>query len=146
MSVSSDLSIRISPNQSRLYLRFLSVAHLLALLGGLANGLSLPARLVLVLAVILSWVFYLHGVQVEGAKNRPFIVYGEQEGWAIQIGRHPPLKAELLGSSVSTRWMIILHFKRVGRVFRSFIILPDSVDAEDFRKIRMLLTLVEKER
>ncbi|MGH8498505.1 MAG: protein YgfX [Methylococcales bacterium] len=144
MSEPSGLWLRIAPDPSRLYLRFLIAAHLLALIGGLTAALPRPVQLVLVLSIVGSWIFQLRGMRLDRNENRPWIVYGEQDGWSFRIGSGEPVWAELLASSVATRWITILHFKTQKNRFQSFAILPDSLDTENYRKLQMILKISEK--
>lgn len=144
MSESSALWLQISPDWSRSYFGLLSAAHLLALIGGLTAGLAIPLRAALVAAVIASWIFHLRGSFFELTEKRPFIVYGEQDGWSFRIGKGPDLRSKLLASSISTRWITILHFRTELNRFQSFVIFPDSLNAEDYRKLRMILRVSEK--
>lgn len=141
MSEPSGLWLRISPDPSRLYIGFLIAAHLLALIGSLAAGLPVSVRAVLVIAVVGSGIFHLRRVRLDRTENRPLIIYGEQEGWSFQIGAGPRVIAELLASSVATRWITILHFQTEQSRFQSFVILRDSLDCEDYRRLRMVLKI-----
>lgn len=144
MSESSGLWLRISPDSARLYPGFLIAAHSLALIGSLASGLPVSVRAVLVIAVVGSGIFHLRRVRLDRTGNRPLIIYGEQEGWSFQIGAGPRINAELLASSVATRWITILHFRTTESRSQSFLIPPDSVDSEDYRRLRMILKISEK--
>lgn len=117
---------------------------MLALVGGLSAGLSVPVRVVLVIAIIASGIFHLRKIAQDRTRKRPLIVYGEQDGWSFRIGESAPVKAELLSSSVSSRWLTVLHFRTPESRFQSFLILPDSLNAENYRRLRMILKIAEK--
>ena len=144
MSESSGLWLRISPEPSRLFAGFLTLAHILALIGALITAVPMPVRGALVVAILGSWCFYWHKARVEGTSNRALILYGEQEGWRYQIGTKPLVKTDLLASSIATRWIVILHFRTAQNRFQTFVILPDSLDPSNHRRLRMILRICEK--
>ncbi|MGH8551183.1 MAG: protein YgfX [Methylococcales bacterium] len=144
MSESSGLWLRISADPSRRVLGFLIAAHLLGLIGSLAAGLPTPVRAALALAVVCSGFFHFRKYRLNRSEARPLIVYGEQDGWSFQIGAGPRVHAELLASSVATRWITILHFRTMEKGFQTFLIVPDSLDSEDYRRLRMILKISEK--
>jgi toxin CptA len=69
---------------------------------------------------------------------------------AFEIGLHGQLRCHTprhdwqettaLGSSFVTPWMTVLHLHMEGQRFaRSVVLLPDALDAEDFRGLRVWL-------
>jgi hypothetical protein len=144
LSESSALWLQISPDRSWSYIALLTAAHLLASVGTLAAGVPTPVQGTLCVAIIASWIFHLRRYRCEHTENRAVIMYGEQEGWRVRIGEGSEIHAKLLGSSVSTRWITILHFRTGQKRFQSFVIFPDSLDAEDYRRLRMILRITEK--
>jgi len=49
-------------------------------------------------------------------------------------------EAKLLGSSLVTPWLSVLNCRPdPGRSIRSIVLFPDSIDVEDYRKLRVLL-------
>ncbi|MGR9106554.1 MAG: protein YgfX [Gammaproteobacteria bacterium] len=111
------------------------------MIGSLASGLPTAIRAAFALAILASWYFYAQRLRHEQGDNRPLILYGEQEGWTFRIGDGPMVHATLLPSSVATRWLVVLHFKTEKNRFQSFVLFADTLDAEDYRRLRMILTI-----
>ncbi|MCI0667158.1 MAG: hypothetical protein L0Y38_06905 [Methylococcaceae bacterium] len=144
MSEPSGLWLRISPDSSRLYLGFLTAAHVLALIGSLAAGVPGLFKTVLVIAIVGSCYIQLRRARLDRNETRPLIVYGEQDGWSFRIGAGPPVHADLLASSVAIRWITILHFRTAEKRIQSFVIPRDSVSPEEYRRLRMILKIAGK--
>lgn len=141
MSEPSGLWLRISPDSSRLYSRFLLAAHVLALIGSLTAAVPRLVQWVLALSIAGSLIFQVRKIRLDRNENRPSIVYAEQDGWSLWIGSGEPVRIELLASTVATRWITILHFKTEKNRFQSFVISPDSLDSEDYRRLQMILKI-----
>lgn len=98
----------------------------------------------MILAIIGSWLYYWYQDRSERGPNRPSIFYGEQEGWSFQIGAGPVVKAELLNSTIASRWIVILHFWTNKKRFQSFVLMRDSLDAHQYSRLRMILKICDK--
>ena len=97
-----------------------------------------------VLAIFVSGWFYGRKTHLQLTVNRPVIHYGDHTGWRFQIGAGTQICAELLPTSIATRWLVILHFRIPQKRFQSFVLFRDSLDPEDYRRLRMILKISEK--
>lgn len=63
------------------------------------------------------------------------------KNWLLQDRRGNVFAMQLLGSSICTVHFVLLNFKSVANkwLWRSVVILPDAMDKDDFRKLRVLL-------
>lgn len=70
-------------------------------------------------------------IGLEIASDDKFSIQTQRGGW---------IECEVLGSTYVISFLTILNLKRTdsGRITRA-VILPDSLDAEDFRKLRVWL-------
>lgn len=87
-----------------------------------------------------SLVFYLRGPCLRLSS-----------GAIVSVSLHPDCRCEfqtkngeyhdalLLGSSFVAPYLTVLNLRPAGRLARHAVILPDNVDAEAFRKLRVLL-------
>lgn len=100
------------------------------------------------------WLFFAALFLLAGS----LIFYVRREGWrlapaaVVSFTTYPDCRcefqtrdgtvheAELLGSSFVAPYLTVLNLKPVGSILaRHAVIVPDNVDAEAFRKLRVLL-------
>ena len=115
-------------------MRALAALHALAGVCALANSLPLCFRLVLLLAVALShcrtrWD-YAWDLRVRE-------VLFEPDGLVVVMRRSGPVAGYLVGSTVVTTFIVILHLRSIEGKFLAVPISRDSVDAEAFRRLRV---------
>jgi toxin CptA len=96
--------------------------------------LALAALVVASLAHVLWRHALLRGARtitaVEIADNSTGAALDRSAGWQ---------DVQILGTSCVTPWLTVLNLARAGPRPRHVLIVPDNVDAEDFRKARVLL-------
>ena len=132
-------TVRIKP--SRCLAVLLAAAHLAAsaLLWPLALALWLKAAIAA--ALIVSLAFHLRRYALLAASASIVgIEIGEDGHCALQTRGGAQLEARLLGSSFVMPYLTVLNFKPAGsRIARHMTILPDSLGADEFRRLRVWL-------
>jgi toxin CptA len=103
----------------------------------LPSGVQFAASLLL----LASGLFYLRRDCLLLAPGSIVSLRFDQEGACSYQARGGEwFEATLLGSSLVTPWLSVLNFKpETSRGMRSVVLFPDSIDAEDYRKLRVLL-------
>ena len=133
------LNIRLKPSG---YLTLLlSAAHTIAI--GLVLALPLPIGLKLVTTLVfcVSLVFYLkRNARLAAPNSIIALEIIEDCACAIETRSGKRLDCILLPTSYVSASLTILNLKADGEMLaRHVVILPDSIDPEDFRKLRVLL-------
>lgn len=142
MSEKSVLSLRVNPTPSKSLAAIILVTHVLAFVSGFASTLPLWLSWVLAIAVLCSLVIYLNRYYLHYMDGLA-IGYQDSGSWYLDDGGDETLKLQLLPSSVVTPWVVILNFKSANKTTNSFVICRDSLDAESFRKLRVVLTITK---
>jgi toxin CptA len=132
--------LRISPARSRGLAGFVVGSHLLTLAVPLLLPLSFLAQAALSLLVCFSLWHYWHA-HVVGDHGRS-IKTAEWDGgddWVLFTAQGEKSLASLLGSSYVQPWLVVLNFssERFGRC--RLVILPDAMDADLLRRLRVRL-------
>ena len=133
------LNIRLKPSG---YLTLLlSAAHTIAI--GLVLALPLPIGLKLVTTLVfcVSLVFYLkRNARLAAPNSIIALEIMEDCACAIETRSGKRLDCILLPTSYVSASLTILNLKADGEMLaRHVVILPDSINPEDFRKLRVLL-------
>lgn len=119
----------------------LCVTHFAA--AGTVWWAPMPAwpKTLLIIAVTASLVFYLwRNAGLHSADAIVALEIKDDGGVSFQTRRGDWLDCELLGSSFVSRRLTIVNLRPRGRrAARHVILLPDNVDARDFRRLRMWL-------
>jgi len=113
--------------------------HVLAAVASFTNTLPLWSQMLLFGAVVLSliillkrWVFFDPVDAIEVAWN-------EDDGWRVRYGAQEELAVRLLGTSVVTTMITILHFKTEQGKRHEVVVFRDALDAEEYRLLRVIL-------
>ncbi|GEM_PF-824425 len=141
MSTSSGLSLRIVPERSRLYLALIGVTHTLALFGVSINALPYWIKGLLFLTVMVSYFWSLTNYLNNGF-GQSVISYNEWDGWGLQRIEEEWNSVKLLGSSIRTQHLSILHFRTESGQFQAVLVFKDSLDAESYRQLQVVLRVV----
>ena len=133
--------LRIEIRRSRWLLLLLGLAHAAALALAISAGLPAWAKLMMVALVSVSGIhsIALHALQ---ALSRSTCALEISDDCAVQArdGGGEWWNAQLLPSTFVTPWLTILNLHIDGkRLPRHVILLPDRVDADQFRRLRVWL-------
>ena len=133
------LNIRLKPSG---YLTLLlSAAHTIAICLVLALPLPIGLKLVTTLVFCVSLVFYLkRNARLAAPNSIVALEIMEDCACAIETRSGKRLDCILLPTSYVSASLTILNLKADGEMLaRHVVILPDSINPEDFRKLRVLL-------
>ena len=116
--------------------------------GAIGSVFILPVpvllKLIIVVLVLASLWRTLNQVLLKQRAAIRQFVWGADADWTLIAGDGQAIAAKLLPSSYVQPWMTVLNFD-VGQRFRSYsvVLLPDAIDPEMFRRLRVRLTLVK---
>ena len=133
------LNVRLKPSW---YLAlWLSAAHAIAIGMVLALPLPIGVKLVTTLVICISLVFYLMRNARLAAPNSIIALEVKEDcTCAIETRSGKRLDCIVLPTSYVSASLTILNLKADGEMLaRHVVILPDSLNPEDFRKLRVLL-------
>lgn len=125
---------------SRLLAFLLSVTHIAALVALLPLTLPLWAKLALASMVLFSLHYHVrHHARLASPASAAMLVLGNAHvSLALRDGNK--LEGTISGDSLVTPWLTVLNFlPQDSRFAHSVVILPDSLDAESFRQLRVWL-------
>ena len=130
--------LRINLKPSRLLATFIISTHMLTLgvlwLSPLHHAINSLLTLLLFISAFLSlkqYVLESHRIQE--------IIHDSDGDWKLIIGDDKEIYAELQSNSYRHPFISILNFKTEDKEKYSAILLPDNVDRESFRRLRVLL-------
>ena len=133
------MSIHIKPSLQLVIL--LSLAHfaVAGLLWTLTLTLSIKAMGTFVL--IISLIYYLKQDALLTANNAVVaFALSDEMRCALTTRSGESIACSILGSTFVAPYLTVLNLKPVEKLFtRSVVILPDSMDAEEFRQLRVWL-------
>lgn len=119
----------------------LSLAHLVT--AGLLWILELPLdiKTIAAFALVFSLIYYLRQDVLLTANNAVVFFELTDEMECALITRSGELMVcSILGSTYVAPYLTVLNVQPVGKFFmRSVVILPDGIDAEEFRQLRVWL-------
>ena len=119
----------------------LSIAHVVT--AGLLWPLALPLIVKLAGAAVLavSLIFYLrHYALLRSPGAVVAFDLSDEMVCTLETRRGERIICALLGSSFVAPYLTVLNLKPEGKFFtRSVVILADGIDAEEFRRLRVLL-------
>ena len=133
--------MNITLRPSRILTAILVLAHGAAIAMVVLAGMPLWLDLIAIAVLVASLVYDLRKTALLQA---PDAVIGleitSDDKFSIQTRRGEWIESEVLGSTYVTSFLTILNLKVIdsGRTTRA-VILPDSLNAEDFRKLRVWL-------
>lgn len=129
------MNLNLGPTASPLHQWFVLACHGLGLaslwLSVLPVWLSVSATLGLGASVILSWRY-------ASCPRLAQILYREQN-WTLVGPSQQVWKGSLLPSTRVGRWLTLLHFRLDNGRFLAVPVWRDSLDAEDYRRMQVVL-------
>lgn len=136
--------IRIVPRASRQLMLFIWSSHVSALL--LILLLTMPVWLQLLLSVfILLSLIHTRNTHILRSNNSAITAaeWDGEEEWLLFTGKGKRCRARLLGSSYVQPWLMVLNFMCLGKEGgrASLILMPDALDADSQRRLRVRLRL-----
>ncbi len=133
----SDKPLALEPVPSRYLFCYGVILHLLAL-GALLLPMNLPVTIRLGLSAGLLFSLRRLWQHRRGPAEMEKIILKADGIWKL-VGQQGMDVGTLREDSYCSRWLVILRFRtRMGRS-RQLILLPDSLPADDFRRLRVRL-------
>jgi toxin CptA len=125
----------------------LSLAHLVA--AGLLWPLALPfsIKVTVIVVLIISLIYYLRRDALLTAKDA-VVVFELSDDMQCTLTKRSgeSIACTILGSTFVAPYLTVLNLKSAGKLFmRSVVIMPDGIDAEEFRCLRVWLRWKWKE-
>lgn len=133
--------MKIILRPSRILTAILVLAHGAAIAVVALAGMPFWLELIAIAALVASLVFDVRQTALLRAPDAVITLeIASDDKLSIQTRRSEWIECEVLGSTYVTSFLTILNLKGrdSGRNTRA-VILPDSLDAEDFRKLRVWL-------
>lgn len=141
-SHASALPIAIAPRRSRRLAGFLFISHALAL-GALAYA-HLPRVVAAALAATALTSFILNFrrlCQLEGRRAVRRVVWSADGRWTVTDGEGVEHESTLEPEPTVTPELVILRLRGADGVVRTALLLADSADPEQLRRLRARLRL-----
>lgn len=133
--------MNITLRPSRILTAILVLAHGSAIAMVALAGMPLWLGLIAIAALVASLVFDVRQTALLRAPDALITLeIASDDRLSIQTRRGEWIECEVLGSTYVTSFLTILNLKVIdsGKNTRA-VLLPDSLDAEDFRKLRVWL-------
>ena len=133
--------MKITLRPSRILTAILVLAHGAAIAMVALAGMPFWLELIAIAALVASLVFDVRQTALLHAPDAVITLeIASDDKLSIQTRRSEWIECEVLDSTYVTSFLTILNLKGIdsGRNTRA-VILPDSLDAEDFRKLRVWL-------
>lgn len=133
------LKIRLRPSWT--LAAILTAAHCAAII--LILQVSLPhwQQAIAITALLASLVFYIRRTALLLSREAAVAIeVASDDSFSVQTRRGDWLACEVLGSTYVASFLVVLNLREIeaGKV-RHVVILPDSIDGEDFRRLRVWL-------
>ena len=133
--------LRIDLRPSRILAAILVIAHGAAIAAVALAGMPPWLQLIAIAALAANLMFEIRQTVLLRAPDAVVAIeIASDDALSIQTRRGDWIECEVLGSTYVIYFLAIVNLKEQGsgRVKRA-VILPDSIDAEDFRKLRVWL-------
>ncbi len=133
------LTVNLKP--SRRLILILSLAHLVAASALWPLVLSIAIKLTGVALVVTSLIYYLRKDALLSAKNAVVALeISDEMQCTLTTQSDASIVCAIQGNTFVAPYLTVLNLKPEKQLFtRSVVIFPDAIDAETFRKLRVLL-------
>lgn len=133
--------LRLNPKPSRILIGLLTAGHLGALLVLVPLDLSILIKMIIAVALVVSWVVAMRKqpgrMNEEGVQS---LIWQSDGEWLLQTVAGDELPATLHPSTYVHPWLVVLNFRQEGKPgLLSVVLVPDALDAETFRELRVRL-------
>jgi Membrane-bound toxin component of toxin-antitoxin system len=133
LSTSSVRSLQFKLQCSRTFLVAIVFVHALAAVASFSNALPLWSRMLLFGAVGLSLIILLKRYIFFDPAEMVEVAWSEDDGWHLRCRAQEAVPVRLLGTSVVTTVVTILHFKTEQGKRHEIVVFRDALDAESYR-------------
>ncbi len=142
LSTPSVRSLRFTLERSRAFLAAIVFVHALAAAASFSNALPLWAQMLLFSSVALSLIIILKRYIFCDPADAIEVAWRQDDGWRLRYGARDAVPVRLLGTSVATTMVTILHFKTEQGKRHEVVVFRDVLDAERYRLLRVILRTV----
>lgn len=143
----------IDLRRSRLFLLFLTCSHALAAIGISLAALALWAKAAAALFLIASWSYAVR--QYKQRQPQTLWLYPQGDlGLVLSGSAPPPLPARLENAALVLPWLCVFSWRYDSEVAFPvtqgtpkrgvLVLLPDSADAQNLRRLRLWLRWTER--
>lgn len=128
---------------SKILALILIAVHGGALMSLNISSLPIAIRMILAALIVLSGVLTLN--KYHFLQNIVGIKTDKKNQWSLINSSGEIISAQLKGDSICTQWLVILNFRvqDVKKIY-SIVILPDSLDHDNFRRLRAYLRVLSR--
>ncbi|MDH3948680.1 MAG: hypothetical protein OEU74_06940 [Gammaproteobacteria bacterium] len=130
----------LEPGVSRYLISYLIVIHSLALVV-VAAPLNLPAifRFTLAVVIVISFVWQWRRTRLNDPAHIYRLVWEADDDWTLWCNDSTELVGQLRPESYESTWLVILRLQLQQGGRRTIVILPDMLDRQSFRRLRVRL-------
>jgi len=133
----------LEPGISRYLILYLVVIHTLAL-ALVATPLNLPAalRFGIAIMIVISFIWQWRRTRVNDPARIHRLVWEADDDWALWCNDSTELVGQLRPDSYESTWLVILRLQLQQGGRRTVVILPDMLDQQSFRRLRVRMRQV----
>jgi toxin CptA len=119
----------------------MALAHGAAIAAVMLIDIPFPVKAVVAAGLAAYWQFFIRRQSLLLTPDSAVAIeIGSDNMLSVQTCRGEWSECEVLGNTYVTPYLTVLNLRQSGRrANRRIVILPDSIDAEDFRKLRVWL-------
>jgi len=130
----------LEPGISRYLILYLVVIHTLAL-AVVAAPLNIPLalRLGIALVIVLSFIWQWYRNREHDPAGIHRLVWEVDDDWTLWCNDSTELVGQLRPDSYESIWLVILRLQLQQGGRRTVVILPDMLDRQSFRRLRVRL-------
>lgn len=130
----------LEPGVSRYLIFYLIVIHTLAL-AVVAAPLNLPAalRFGVAIMIVFSFIRQWRRTRVNDPARIHRLVWEADDDWTLWCNYSTELVGQLRSDSYESIWLVILRLQLQQGGRRTLVLLPDMLDRQSFRRLRVRL-------
>ena len=133
-------ALNLEPRPSRWFMLFMAMTHGGAaaslITAGLAWWLDVPLCALLAAS---AYFIHLRHISLTHARAVVRLTWTRHGDWRLVTADGMEQGADLLGDSYVHPWLVVLNFSLPRRGRASVVLFPDSLHADDFRRLRVRL-------
>ena len=130
----------LEPGVSRLLKIYLLVIHTMALSVVIAPlNLPLVLRLGIGLVIVLSFIWQWRHIRKKYPTRIHRLVWEVDDDWTLWCNDSTELVGQLRPDSYESTWLVILRLQLQPGGRRTLVLLPDMLDRQSFRRLRVRL-------
>jgi len=130
----------LEPGVSRYLISYLVVIHGLAL-AVVAAPLNMPAvfRVALAVVIVISFIWQWRRTRLNNPARIYRLMWEVDDDWTLWCNDSSEIVGQLRPESYESTWLVILRLQLQQGGRRTIVILPDMLDRQSFRRLRVRL-------